>query len=44
MAYVEPALTAPGTELTVDVRGHREPARVVKLPFYKRPRRASQSG
>ena len=23
--------------LTVDVRGHREPAHVVKLPFYKRP-------
>ena len=36
MAYVEPGAGEPGTMLTVDVRGHREPARVVKLPFYKR--------
>ena len=40
MALVEPGLGAPGTELAVDVRGHREPARVVKLPFYKRARKA----
>ena len=44
MAYVEPGLAAPGTRLTVDVRGHREPARVVKLPFYKRSRRATPAG
>ena len=25
--------------MTVDVRGHREPAQVVKLPFYKRAAR-----
>ncbi len=36
MAYVPPAFAAIGTELTVDVRGNREPARVVALPFYKR--------
>ena len=36
MALVEPASAALGTVLTVDVRGHREAARVVKLPFYNR--------
>ncbi|MBV9125541.1 MAG: glycine cleavage system aminomethyltransferase GcvT [Planctomycetes bacterium] len=36
MAYVTPALTAPGTTLEVDVRGKPAPARVVPLPFYKR--------
>jgi aminomethyltransferase len=44
MALVDPAATAVGTPLTVDVRGHREPARVVKLPFYKRPRATSRTG
>jgi aminomethyltransferase len=38
MALVDPAVTAVGTPVHVDVRGHREPAHVVKLPFYKRPR------
>lgn len=36
MAYVEPAASAPGTELCVDIRGRQESARVVKLPFYQR--------
>ena len=36
MAYVQPAHVAIGTELQVDIRGRCEPARVVKLPFYKR--------
>lgn len=36
MAYVEPALSALGTTLFVDVRGTRVPASVVSLPFYKR--------
>ncbi|HYT93370.1 MAG TPA: glycine cleavage system aminomethyltransferase GcvT [Gemmataceae bacterium] len=36
MAYVEPAYTAVGTAVEVDVRGNSEPARVVRLPFYKR--------
>jgi aminomethyltransferase len=36
MGYIEPALAAVGTEVEVDIRGKREPARVVKLPFYKR--------
>jgi aminomethyltransferase len=36
MAYVPPALTEPGTKLTVDIRGKAMPVDVVKLPFYKR--------
>ena len=44
MAYVEPELGAPGTKLFVDIRGHREPARVVKLPFYKRAGKAKSAG
>ena len=36
MAYVEPGLTDPGTQLSIDVRGTRIPATVVALPFYKR--------
>lgn len=36
MGYVHPELAEPGTELFIDVRGQAEPARVVKLPFYRR--------
>ena len=38
LAYVPAAGAAPGTEYEVDVRGRRVPARVVRLPFYKRPK------
>jgi aminomethyltransferase len=38
MAYVGPPYAAVGTSLTVDVRGRAEGARVVPLPFYRRPR------
>ncbi len=38
MAYVPVAKTAPGSEFEVDIRGRRVRARVVSLPFYKRPR------
>jgi aminomethyltransferase len=38
MAYVPPALAAPGAELAIEVRGKELPARVVPMPFYKRPR------
>jgi aminomethyltransferase len=38
MAYVPTALAAPGTDLEIDVRGRAARARVVPLPFYKRPR------
>ncbi len=40
MGYVPPALAAPGTVLAVDVRGRREAAEVVAMPFYKRPDKA----
>lgn len=36
MAYVAPDFAAAGTRLEVDIRGKREPASVVKLPFYRR--------
>jgi aminomethyltransferase len=38
MAYVAPDAASPGTALEVDIRGKREPAVVVPLPFYKRPK------
>jgi aminomethyltransferase len=38
MAYVPATRVEPGTEFEVDVRGRRARARVVPLPFYKRPR------
>jgi aminomethyltransferase len=40
MAYVEPASAAVGTTLEADVRGKPEAARVVTLPFYRRPKPA----
>ncbi|WGW11345.1 glycine cleavage system aminomethyltransferase GcvT [Saxibacter everestensis] len=36
LAYVERSKAAEGTELTVDLRGKREPFIVVKPPFYRR--------
>lgn len=36
MAYVDRACAALDTKLMVDIRGRAEPARVVKLPFYRR--------
>jgi aminomethyltransferase len=41
MAYVPLELTAPDTEILVDVRGRPSRAKVVPLPFYKRPRKAT---
>ncbi len=42
MAYVPPALTAPGTELTIDIRGRMAKAIVVPMPFYKRAEELKQ--
>ena len=36
MAYVNPDVTATGTQLSIDVRGRREAATIVDLPFYQR--------
>ncbi len=44
MALVVPNLAGPSATLAVDVRGHREAARVAKLPFYKRPRPTAVAG
>jgi aminomethyltransferase len=36
MAYVSTAMTEPGTDLIVDVRGKERPARVATKPLYKK--------
>ena len=36
MAYVPVALSAPGSQIDIDIRGRAMKARVVPLPFYKR--------
>lgn len=41
MAYVPPALAAPGTRLSLDVRGRLLDAIVVALPFYRRKKQAT---
>jgi aminomethyltransferase len=35
LAFVPPALSTPGTDLLVEIRGKHVPAKVVQLPFYK---------
>jgi aminomethyltransferase len=37
MAYVDANLASEGTQLAVDLKGTSNPAKIVKLPFYKRP-------
>lgn len=37
MAYVPPNLTGLGTDLEIDIRGQKAAARIIPLPFYKRP-------
>ena len=37
LGYVAIEHSTPGTDLTVDLRGRAAPARVVRLPFYRRP-------
>jgi aminomethyltransferase len=34
LAYVMPELADPGTEIEIDVRGKRRPARVASKPLY----------
>jgi aminomethyltransferase len=36
MGYIRDDLSAPGTEVTINIRSHHEPARCVPLPFYRR--------
>jgi aminomethyltransferase len=37
MGYVPPASATVGTEIEISIRGQSVPARIVALPFYKRP-------
>jgi aminomethyltransferase len=37
MAYVPPAASAIGTDLQIDIRGQKAAARIIAVPFYKRP-------
>jgi aminomethyltransferase len=37
MAYVPPQSSAVGTEIEISIRGQAAAARIVPLPFYKRP-------
>jgi aminomethyltransferase len=41
MAYVTPEYAAPETELAVVIRGQLVKAKVVPLPFYKRPKKVA---
>jgi aminomethyltransferase len=36
MGYVRPEAAVAGSQVTIDIRGHHEPARSVQLPFYRR--------
>ena len=36
MAYVDAALAEPGTEIEIDVRGRRRPARIESKPLYRK--------
>ena len=38
LGYVDPDYTQTGTAFDVEIRGRRVPARVVALPFYKKPK------
>ena len=38
MAYVPPAFKKPGNEVTLEIRGKAATARIVPMPFYKRPK------
>jgi len=41
LAYVPPAMAAPGSRLLVEVRSQKVKAQVVATPFYKRPKKAA---
>ena len=38
MGYVAAEFAKPGLELEIDIRGRSEPAKVVEIPFYHRPK------
>jgi aminomethyltransferase len=44
MAYVPEEMAAAGTTIEIDIRGRSARARIVPLPFYKRPRASRAAG
>lgn len=38
MAYIDRAHAKVGTQVAIDIRGQAEPAEVVRVPFYKKPK------
>jgi aminomethyltransferase len=44
MGYVASELAAPGTDLTIDVRGRGRRARIVEKPIYRKEASASGGG
>jgi len=42
LAYVPVAMSAPGSEVAVDVRGQKLKCKVIPTPFYKRPKAESK--
>jgi aminomethyltransferase len=41
MAYVPVELAVADTELAVEIRGQLVKARIIALPFYKRPKKSA---
>ena len=44
LAYVPRAFTDAGTEVAVEIRSNPVKAQVVPIPFYRKPKKAAQSG
>jgi aminomethyltransferase len=42
LAYVPVALSAPGSEVAVEIRGQKVKCKVIPTPFYKRPKAGSK--
>lgn len=41
MGYLPPEFSKPGTEILIQIRGTYAPAKIVQLPFYKRPKKGA---
>jgi aminomethyltransferase len=38
LAFIDIAFSAPETEISIEIRDSMNPAKTVKIPFYKRPK------
>ena len=38
LAFIDIAFSAPETEISIEIRDSMNPAKIVKIPFYKRPK------